>query len=133
MAGAVDLRRQRTQGTTTEGGRQVNGVIRLSDVPKLDGDVLTIKFRIHSDPLHGRRCFRCEGQNFRAVVGAGIRSQAICDRFMDDDHEGHCGRVIKGTLKCGDWTDNPDIWDEASPSSVPLAVCLDCGRLCRLV
>lgn len=102
-------------------------------------DAITIRIPVTGPPLANRSCSRCSGTKFRAVLGSPVRWRALCDKWDGDTHgtleSRYCGRLIdeKRELHCGDWMTDGETWDESSPASVPLAVCMDCGRLVRLV
>lgn len=94
------------------------------------------------EDLKGRRCARCGGARFSPLACNAIQYRAVCDRFLDEKHADYCGALIGNVynqageltaLHCGDWRDDSQVCDEQSEASIPLAVCLDCGRLCQMV
>ena len=109
---------------------------------------LPIHLEILPDKLPSRKCTRCSGIEFRAVVFSNATYVARCANCTFHGVPNPCGTIIdfvisdEGTTvtKCGEQfplqarTLNGPIGlgDADSPSSIPLAVCLKCHKLVAL-
>lgn len=127
-AGACCFRRQRTQSTKAQRGKMK----RLM----LDGgrEVVQLTITLTGEPLLSRRCNRCESTEFRAVLGAYGRYRANCGNIdcLPDNPCGKSLQTVPSVINCGDWMQS-ELWDESSPSTRPIAICMNCGKIVDLV
>jgi hypothetical protein len=130
-----------TRGAAAQGGQQVTAPPKPAR-PERPTTTFSVVLPILTTILAGRVCSRCNGAKFAALAGNPVQYRAVCDRFLDEKHTDYCGALIGNVynqageltaVHCGDWRDDTEVCDEQSPASLPLAVCLECGRLCRLI
>lgn len=95
----------------------------------------TITLKCSDAVLPNRKCSRCGTYNsFREIMYEPISRQLSCSLDCITTHCGHLlGIKSDGTeRRCGDWVTEPSYCTDISATSVPMCLCVVCGKIVNL-